>query len=98
MIGEGGSEWSLVELYSDYSAVRSHNVIMGHQRESAQSSMQRVETLSHSVMTSKGLMIGRGPETSFTRPEHGTPEGAEYPGCTGEDRPWTERRSLRTNV
>ena len=53
MIGEGGSEWSIVELYSDYSAVRSHNVIMGHQRESAQSSMQRVETLSHSVMTSK---------------------------------------------
>ena len=24
-------------------------------------------------------MIGRGPETSFTRPEHGTPEGLRTP-------------------
>ena len=28
MLGEGGSEWSVVELYSDYAANRSHNVLI----------------------------------------------------------------------
>ena len=83
MIGEGGSEWSIVELYSDYSAVRSHNVSIPECHGTA----KRICTILHATSGNfftfcndfKVVMIGRGPETSFTKPQHGIPEELSTP-------------------
>ena len=83
MIGEGGSEWSIVELYSDYGAVRSHSLSIPECHGTA----KRICTILHATSGNfftfcndfKVVMIGRGPETSFTKPEHGIPEELSTP-------------------
>ena len=104
MLGEGGSEWSVVELYSDYAANRSHNV----QIPECYGATKRICTILHATCgnfftfctTFKMDLIGRGPSTKtpFQEQERGVPEELRTPVVPGEGRPRKERRSLRTNV
>ena len=52
---------------------------MGHQRESAQSSLRRVETFFTFCNDFKVVVVGRGPETSFAKPERRIPEELSTP-------------------
>jgi len=80
MIGEGGSEWSVVELYSDYAANRSHNV----QIPECYGVTKRICTILHATCGNfftfctefKMNLVGRGPSisTPFREPERGVPE------------------------
>ena len=88
MLGEGGSEWSVVELYSDYTAGRSLSVSIPE----CYGVTKRLCTIRHATSGNfftfcnefKMDLIGRGPSTNtpFRRPECGVPE----------------RRSPRTNL
>ena len=85
MLGEGGSEWSVVELYSDYAANRSLSV---HIPE-CYGVTKRICTILHATCGNfftfctqfKMNLIGRGPSTStpFREPERGVPEELRSP-------------------
>ena len=85
MLGEGGSEWSVVELYSDYAANRSHNV----QIPECYGVTKRICTILHATCgnfftfctTFKMDLIGRGPSTKtpFQEQERGVPEELRTP-------------------
>ena len=85
MLGEGGSEWSVVELYSDYAANRSLSV---HIPE-CYGVTKRICTILHATSGNfftfctefKMDLIGRGPSTNtpFREPERGVPEELSTP-------------------
>ena len=85
MLGEGGSEWSVVELYSDYAANRSHNV----QIPECYGATKRICTILHATCgnfftfctTFKMDLIGRVPSTKtpFQEQERGVPEELRTP-------------------
>ena len=83
MIGEGGSEWSIVELYSDYSAVRSHNVSIPECHGTSKRICTILLATSGNFFTFcndfKVVVVGRGPETSFAKPERRIPEELSTP-------------------
>ena len=85
MLGEGGSEWSVVELYSDYTAARSLSVSIPE----CYGVTNRICTILHATSGNfftfcnefKMDLIGRGPSanTPFREPERGVPEELSTP-------------------
>ena len=85
MLGEGGSEWSVVELYSDYTAARSLSVSIPE----CYGVTKRICTILHATSGNfftfcnefKMDLIGRGPSTNtpFREPERGVPEELSTP-------------------
>ena len=87
MIAEGGSEWSIVELYSQYREIRSHTVSIPECRGKA----KKICTILHATGGTfftfcndfKVVMVGRGsgsePDTPFVEPERRVPEELSTP-------------------
>ena len=74
MLGEGGSEWSVVELYSDYAANRSHNV----QIPECYGATKHICTILHACV----LVDFAVDHKSRSMGHHGRGTSAEVPGGT----------------